>query len=264
MGYGIDISEHNGNAEAAIKAADFVMIRASWGHFALDTKVDTNVKLCQKHNKPYGFYHFSYARSYKEGLREARAFMSYVSRHNYTYPLALDLEWDDGDNWKKNNGVTYATEMGVLKAWKEVVEQEAKDYLILYCNHSFYNQLKAVNEARLKSVDLWLAEWGVAMPSISCGMWQYQGDPLDKNMVYNDYPTIIKNMRKGNTTAKPTGIKVGDKVTPKKAVNYNGVKLIAEVTKMKLEVVEVSGDRIVVAYPTGGSEAFNKSNLAKR
>ena len=107
---GIDISEHNGNAEAAIKTADFVMIRSSWGHFAIDKKLEDNVKLCKKHGKPYGFYHFSYARNYKEAKDEAHKCMNLISRYGNTYPIALDLEWDDGANWKKNNGITYQSE----------------------------------------------------------------------------------------------------------------------------------------------------------
>lgn len=260
---GIDISEHNGNAEAAIKTADFVMIRSSWGHFAIDKKLEDNVKLCKKHGKPYGFYHFSYARNYKEAKDEAHKCMNLISRYGKTYPIALDLEWDDGTNWKKNNGITYQSEMEVLKAWKEVVEQECKTYLLLYCNRSFYNQLKAVNAARLKSVDLWLAEWGVSKPSIPCGMWQYRGDPLDLDVAYYDYPTLLKGLHKGNSQKPTTEIKVGDKVSPKEAVNYDGVKLIADVKGMKLDVIEISGDRIVVSYPTGGTEAFAKSNLKK-
>lgn len=260
---GIDISEHNGNAEAAIKTADFVMIRSSWGHFAIDKKLEDNVKLCKKHGKPYGFYHFSYARNYKEAKDEAHKCMNLISRYGNTYPIALDLEWDDGTNWKKNNDITYQSEMEVLKAWKEVVEQECKTYLLLYCNRSFYNQLKAVNAARLKSVDLWLAEWGVSKPSIPCGMWQYRGDPLDLDVAYYDYPTLLKGLHKGNSQKPTTEIKVGDKVSPKEAVNYDGVKLIADVKGMKLDVIEISGDRIVVSYPTGGTEAFAKSNLKK-
>lgn len=260
---GIDISEHNGNAEAAIKTADFVMIRSSWGHFAIDKKLEDNVKLCKKHGKPYGFYHFSYARNYKEAKDEAHKCMNLISRYGKTYPIALDLEWDDGTNWKKNNGITYQSEMEVLKAWKEVVEQECKTYLLLYCNRSFYNQLKAVNAARLKSVDLWLAEWGVSKPSIPCGMWQYRGDPLDLDVAYYDYPTLLKGLHKGNSQKPTTEIKVGDKVSPKEAVNYDGVKLIADVKGMKLDVIEISGDRIVVSYLTGGTEAFAKSNLKK-
>ena len=257
---GIDISEHNGNAEAAIKTADFVMIRSSWGHFAIDKKLEDNVKLCKRHGKPYGFYHFSYARNYKEAKDEAHKCMNLISRYGNTYPIALDLEWDDGTNWKKNNGITYQSEMEVLKAWKEVVEQECKTYLLLYCNRSFYNQLKAVNEARLKSVDLWLAEWGVSKPSIPCGMWQYRGDPLDLDEAYHDYPALLSQPHK---PAVSDIIKVGDKVTPIKAVNYNGIKLIAEVRSMRLSVIEISGNRVVVSYPTGGTEAFAKSNLKK-
>lgn len=261
MKCGIDISEHNGNARVAIKDAEFVMIRASWGHFEKDKKVDANVAICQELGKPFGFYHFSYARNYKEGKQEASDFMKLIKQYKgRTYPVALDLEWDDGVNWKKSNGITYETEMEVLKAWKEVVEQEYGDYLILYCNKSFYNQLAKVNLARLKTVDLWLAEWGVAKPSISCGMWQYRGYPLDLDQSFTDYPTVLKNM-KGTTSTTEPKLKVGGKAKVKRRYNYGGVQLIKEVMSTTFKVVEIKGDRVVLAYPKGGTEAFYKNDV---
>ena len=62
-------------------------------------------------------------------------------------------------------------------------------------------------------------------------------------------------------TSSSTSIKVGDKVTPIKAVSYDGVKLIDEVTKKKYTVIEIKGDRVVLG--DGLNTAFKKSNLKK-
>lgn len=62
-------------------------------------------------------------------------------------------------------------------------------------------------------------------------------------------------------TSSSTSIKVGDKVTPIKAVSYDGVKLIDEVTKKKYTVIEIKGDRVVLG--DGLKTAFKKSNLKK-
>lgn len=62
-------------------------------------------------------------------------------------------------------------------------------------------------------------------------------------------------------TSSSTLIKVGDKVTPIKAVSYDGVKLIDEVTKKKYTVIEIKGDRVVLG--DGLNTAFKKSNLKK-
>lgn len=62
-------------------------------------------------------------------------------------------------------------------------------------------------------------------------------------------------------TSSSTSIKVGDKVTPIKAVSYDGVSLISEVTKNKYTVIEIKGDRVVLG--DGLNTAFKKSNLKK-
>ena len=91
-------------------------------------------------------------------------------------------------------------------------------------------------------------------------MWQYRGDPLDLDEAYYDYPTLLSHPHK---PAVSDTIKVGGKVSPIEAVNYNGIKLIDEVRSMRLSVIEISGNRVVVSYPSGGTEAFAMSNLKK-
>jgi N-acetylmuramoyl-L-alanine amidase CwlA len=68
-----------------------------------------------------------------------------------------------------------------------------------------------------------------------------------------------KDVSKSSTSS--TSIKVGDKVTPIKAVSYDGVSLISEVTKNKYTVIEIKGDRVVLG--DGLNTAFKKSNLKK-
>lgn len=68
-----------------------------------------------------------------------------------------------------------------------------------------------------------------------------------------------KDVSKSSTSS--TSIKVGDKVTPIKAVSYDGVSLISEVTKNKYAVIEIKGDRVVLG--DGLNTAFKKSNLKK-
>lgn len=188
MKNGIDISEHQG-VNFDVSGNDFVMIRASWGHFALDTQFKNNVARCNALGIPWGAYHYSYARSYSEAKQEAENFLNLVRTQNgRKYPLAIDIE--DADHWKAGQGVTMNTEIEVIKAWKDVIEG-AGEYLMLYCNLSYFNQLRTINPTLINSLDLWLAQWGVSNPSVDCGMWQWQGSPLDRNIAYKDYPSLI-------------------------------------------------------------------------
>ncbi len=58
-----------------------------------------------------------------------------------------------------------------------------------------------------------------------------------------------------------TKIKKGDRVTPIKAVSYDGVKLISDVLRNRYTVIEVKGDRVVLG--NGLNTAFKMSNLKK-
>lgn len=69
--------------------------------------------------------------------------------------------------------------------------------------------------------------------------------------------SCITGKKGGNTSP----IKVGDKVRPKTAVSYEGVKLIPEVTRRKYTVIEVKGNRVVLG--DGLNTAFNINNLSK-
>ena len=82
-----------------------------------------------------------------------------------------------------------------------------------------------------------------------------------------DYDTIqkrvnemlgVKTSSSGSSGEKKT-LKVGMKAKPKKAVSYDGVKLISSVTKKYYKVIEIKGSRVVLG--DGLNTAFNISNL---
>lgn len=213
---GVDISEHNGNVDFNKMKQDgikFVMLRASWGHFVEDVRVRENVKKCKEAGMPYGFYHYSYASNDTEAKTEAESFLNLCrSLGGYTYPLNLDME--DADGWKKNNGVGDAQNLRTIKIFKDVIEG-AGEYLTLYMSKSWFDRLRAQNKALIDSIDAWLAHWGISEPSMSCGMWQYTSDGkvngssarTDMNYAYKDYPSLIKG-----TASKPSKKPVTDKV----------------------------------------------------
>ena len=338
---GIDVSEHNGVVNwEKIKASGvkFAMLRASWGHFAEDKQLRRNVAECKRVGMPFGLYHYSYADNEANARMEATRFLALARElGGYTYPLNLDME--DADGWKANNGVGDDMNIKTIRIFKEVIEG-AGEYLTLYMSKSWFDRLRAKDGALIDSLDAWLAHWGIAEPSMPCGMWQYTSDGkvngssarTDMNYAYRDYPSILgKKPSKPSkpTSPKPVGtkykvgdvvningiytskdsttklrpavsggqitkiyegannpyligngtgfvndscitgkkggstspIKVGDKVRPKTAVSYEGVKLIPEVTRRKYTVIEVKGNRVVLG--DGLNTAFNINNLSK-
>lgn len=197
---GIDISEWQG-ANFDVSGNDFVIIRASYGGFHEDKYFRENVANCNAKGIPWGAYHYSYALNYETAKYEAKCFLDLVrSQSGRKYPLVVDIE--DADKWKSKRGMTMAKEIEVIKAWKEVIEG-AGEYLMLYCNLSYYNQLRAIDAKTIDSLDLWLAQWQVDAPSVTCGMWQWRGSPLDQDIAYKDYPSLIKPTQATKPTPEP-------------------------------------------------------------
>lgn len=256
--FGVDISEHNGYVDfAKMKAAgvEFVMLRASWGHFVEDKLVRRNVKECLRVGMPYGFYHYSYADNDANAKVEATSFLALCRQlGGYTYPLDLDME--DADHWKAKNGVGDKQNLRTIQIFKDVIEG-AGEYLTLYMSKSWFDRLRAQNQTLIDSIDAWLAHWGIDEPSMTCGMWQYSSDGVidgssartDVNWCYKDYPAILAAM-KGNTKPvepAPTpeepkhdtsAIAVGDTVRIKSsATNYVTGQSIPDWVKDKSHTV---------------------------
>ena len=197
---GVDISEHNGSVDISKMKADgikFVMLRASWGHFTEDVRVRENVAKCKAVGMPFGFYHYSYADTDANARKEAESFLNLCrSLGGYTYPLCLDME--DADGWKARNRVGDAQNLRTIKIFKDVIEG-AGEYLTLYMSKSWFDRLRGQNKELIDSIDAWLAHWGIAEPSMECGMWQYSSDGkvngssarTDMNYAYKDYPSLL-------------------------------------------------------------------------
>lgn len=249
--FGVDISEHNGNVDFNKMKKDgvkFVMLRSSWGHFAEDEMVRINVAKCKATGMPYGFYHYSYASNDSEAKTEATSFLALCRNlGGYTYPLNLDME--DADGWKALNGVGDSQNLRTIKIFKDVLEGNG-EYMTLYMSKSWFDRLRAKNRALIDSLDAWLAHWGIAEPSMSCGMWQFSSDGevsgssarTDVNYAYKDYPSIIGKKVNGTTHEKPkptpkpdnatSTIKVGKKVKIKStATHYVTGELIPDWVK---------------------------------
>ena len=92
---GIDVSKWQGDIDwAGVKAAGirFAMVRASFGQSDADPSFVQNITQAQANGIPCGAYHYCYAKSVDEALKEAEFFLKTVKSYQLDYPLALDLE----------------------------------------------------------------------------------------------------------------------------------------------------------------------------
>lgn len=277
---GIDVSVHQGNINwQMVKEAGtaFAMIRAGYGKNAdqKDKCFDANVKGAQTVGLHVGAYHYSYAKSVADAKAEAETFLKWISPYKLDYPVAFDIED------KSQVALGKATLTAICKAFCEAVEA-AGYYVCIYANPAW---LKTYLDAQaLAKYDLWLAHWtDNPTKAYSYGMWQYTSDGdvagiygrVDLNLAYKDYPAIIKANGLngyGKDTAQPApapapeqkpALEVGkSKVHVRQgAKDYNGGPLAPHVYTTLYDVLEISGNRIVIGIGKTVTAAVKLADL---
>lgn len=194
---GIDVSKWQGRINWNLVKADgvqFAMIRATfgWGKENVDVLFDTNYENAKKLGIPVGAYHYSYARTPEEAVKEAEHCHNVLKDKTFEYPIAYDME-----------------ESGVATLGKEKISQIAKAfcekmesygyYVCIYANKHWLDNyfLDEIFEKH----DIWLAQW-TNRPTFSkpYGMWQKSAKGnvegingyVDLNESYKHYPSIMK------------------------------------------------------------------------
>lgn len=286
---GIDISAHQGNIDlSALKdQIDFVIIRVGYGtNGSIDSKFHRNAKLCEELGIPVGFYWYSYALDEAGAVKEATAFLNAIAPYHPTYGCWFDME--DADGYKKRNGMPSNTELKrICYQWCKIVEGSGY-YTGIYASESWLkNQLAGEELARF---DKWTAQWPTSggkqkalsvKPSDRKGLsiWQftsagrfngYNGN-LDTNYAYHDFPNpketepVVEKPKP--VTEKPKKkedpIVKGCKIKFNGTKSYSGIQL-AEWTKgYVFDVIEISGDRIVIGKGTAVTAAVNIRDCKK-
>ena len=196
MLYGVDVSKWQGSIDwKKVKDSniDFAMIRASYGLEGVDPNFVTNVRGSNQVGISAGAYHYSYAKTTEESLREAKHFLKLIERFPFQYPLALDME----DQSQAGLGKELLTD--IANVFLTALEQNGY-YAMLYANKYWLEN--KFNMERLKKFDIWLAEYGVNRVDYdgAIGMWQFTNSGLvdgingyvDRNKSFKDYAKIIR------------------------------------------------------------------------
>lgn len=266
-----DVSEHNSISH--MRNVDGVMIRSSWGHFTKDAKLAKHVSLAESAGIPYGFYHYSYALNVSQAKEEVSGMINLIKHYKPTLPIAIDME--DADGYKAKNG--NPSKQILTDICEEFCYQleKAGYYAMIYANLDWWKN--KLIQSQLTKYDRWLAQWGVSQPSLKCGIWQYTSagrvngfnGNVDLSESYHDYASIIREQglnnykNTGNSATGQTSktFKVGDSIKITKNVDYNGTKLDPWVLNATFEIIEISGNRIVIGRNGAVTAAMNKANL---
>lgn len=196
---GIDVSKWNGNINwEKVKNAgiDFAIIREGYGKKdpkQIDKQFKNNINGAKSVGIYTGVYHYSYADSVDDAINEAQFCLENVQGLKLEYPIVIDIE--DKEQLKLNN----RQRTDIVKAFCGEIEKHGY-YAMFYCNANWLRNYLFKDEL-LPKYDLWLAQWDVDVPYVSCGIWQKSdkgcidgiSGNVDLNVAYKNYSEIMKS-----------------------------------------------------------------------
>ena len=187
-GYGIDLSEHNGDVD--LSKYDFAIIRACYGENT-DSKFEELISKCEKANIPYGVYCYDYALNDDEAKAEANYILNLIKDKNIKMGVWFDIE--DADGYKKKNGVlTKERCTQSFKIFCDILKEKGY-YTGVYTSSSWIGTYVETD------YPLWIANWGTNDGTIQSDqsdkavIYQYTSNPIDKNVIYHDVSFYVSN-----------------------------------------------------------------------
>lgn len=275
MKKGIDISYAQGDID--FKKIDknqvnFVIIRSSfgWEKNQKDSKFDRNIKGFQSLGIPCGAYHYSYAKSTADAVKEAKYCIECIKGYNLQLPVFYDMEEGSVAVLGKK------TCTAIAKAFCDYMKKHGYKTGV-YLNPSWIKNYIDISDI-IKEHDLWLAQWDSEKPLYDCAVWQYKvgnknsikgiSGNIDLNYMYKEYEMTSSgsaNPEKDSTTDKKpeTVFKVGDTIEVLNPINYdNGQKFIVY-DGVKYTVIEAVKNRIVIGVNGQVTAAVDAKNIRK-
>ncbi len=196
---GIDVSEFQGNInwnEVKESGVKFAILREG---YSTQTNGNIDPKFVENYNNasaveiPLGAYHYSTALNSREAREEAEFCLKNIDNRKLEYPICFDIE--SSEQLSPDN----KTRTDICIAFCEEIEK-AGYYAMIYCSLNWWENY-LISEELASKYDLWLAQYDVRYPSVSCGMWQKGqsneiggiNGSVDIDEAFKDYPSIIKN-----------------------------------------------------------------------
>ncbi len=275
---GIDVSYAQGNIDFdKIKKSqvEFAIVRSSfgWEKGQKDDKFDRNIKGFQSKNIPCGAYHYSYAKSKEDAVKEAKYCIECIKGKKLELPVFIDLE----DSATAAQGRRVCTD--IAKTFCDYMKKAGYSTGI-YINPNWLNNYVYKDEL-IGKYTIWLAQWESEKPAFECSLWQYNvggngsidgiSGRCDLDIMYvkeddkqDDKQSADKKPqpeKKPDDKNKKTVFKVGMEVEVLDPINYdNGSKFIVYPNE-KYTVIEAVGDRIVIGIDGQVTSAINAKYL---
>lgn len=170
MKKGIDVSYCQGNidfSEINKNEVQFAIIRSSYGWMEnqKDDKFERNYNGFKKLGIPVGAYHYSYAKTVEQAVKEAKYCLKCIKGKSFELPVFIDME----ESSCAAAGKRACTD--VAKVFISTME-DAGFKSGIYTNPNWLENYLYKDEI-IEKTNLWLAQWGSSKPKYNCMVWQY-------------------------------------------------------------------------------------------
>ena len=254
---GIDVSSYQSNLNVGNYNCDFVICKATEGTGYVNPVCDMHYQQAKASGKLLGVYHYARPDTGNSAEAEADYFIGNIKGYIGEAVLALDLECK---NWW--NYVTWA------KNFLDRVYAKTGIKPLFYSSGDGFRYFKDMLNAG--NYGVWAAcSANSYYDGATIVMKQEVYDNLDHDTFYGDATAWRKYANPSGfitptspAPEMPTGIgyKVGDMVRVINAITYDGKPFRTWFSRY--EVMEVSGDRIVIGVNGVVTAAINAANIA--
>ena len=278
VGFGIDVSAHQGPIDWAAMARDgvqFAIIRAvssSGSSVVEDPYFRTNVRQAKANGILVGAYIYSYAFNNAEMKVEIDKFhtaMQALKAEGYILDMPVFIDYEDSRLYNAAGCPANNTERtNVVRYGMQLLESYGY-YPGFYTYYNFAKNYLNYQQLMNEGYDFWLAHYGISQPSIAgVEMWQYSSSltvggrhPIDGNYCYKDYTDLIHGTGGGSHVEVQETLTVYD-LNTNKVVTDTVTNILAQIVANEIGNTMLGGGKGVAATGADAQRAYEVQAVA--
>ena len=280
VGFGIDVSAHQGPIDWAAMARDgvqFAIIRAvSWSGSSIveDPYFRTNVRQAKENGILVGAYIYSYAYNNSEMAAEVDKFHTAaqaLKAEGYTLDMPVFIDYEDPMLYNPDKGnpgmpTDSATRTNIVRYGMDRLKAYGY-YPGFYTFLNFATQYLNGRQLMAEGYDFWLAHWNVASPSWNdVEMWQYGtasvgGREVDANYCYKDYTEVIHGSGGGSHVEVEETLTVYD-LNTNRVVTDTVTNILSQIVVNEIGNTMLGGGKGVAATGADAQRAYEVQAVA--